>query len=46
MMIVRLHRTIEELEQFPPEVQEAAATQLETLITAKRNERDQIPDIR
>lgn len=38
-MIERLHRTIEELGHLPPEVQEAAAEQLEALISAQRNER-------
>ncbi len=32
-MIERLHRTIEELEQLPPDVQDEAAARLEALIS-------------
>lgn len=37
-MIERLHRTIEALEQLPPEVQEEAAARLEALLSEKRSE--------
>lgn len=37
-MIERLHRTIDALEQLPPDVQEEAAARLEALISEKQSE--------